>query len=589
MKTKEILLTVLAAVLLTGCSAEIEQGQTVGGMPINLGYSVVTATAETRAATNLNNDALTLGSVAVSVKKHTDGTYTTTYNYTAAAGGALSPATASNQFYYETDGSSSDIIAYYPATASTTFSVETDQIENGDYQSSDLMWAQVTDQLPTNSTVNLEFSHLLTKIIVNASAGEGITSITSVTLNSVKPKVTFTPADGTVALASSDNAATSITMSNEGAAIIPPQTIDGSFITIVTNAGTAIYAVENKEFESGHQYTLNIIVNAAAIGATNTITGWTSQGTVTVQPTITEKQYVMIPYGAVPGLFTINSDGDQVFFSHGNLQYRASTGTWRFAENQYDYVGNGTYGNVTGSDNTQISSSYSGWIDLFGWGTSGWNNDNAFYQPYSSSKATSGTYTLYNGFGYGPTSGGTYTYSLTDSYANADWGVYNAISNGGNSAGLWRTLTTDEWLYLLGMTIYGSDASGHARYRKYFRATVNSVQGIVVLPDDISGISDIPAESSCGTSSTFDGKTYTTAAWSALESAGAVFLPAAGSRYGTEVNDDSFLYAFGYYWSTTAYSTGYAWGVRFSSISMEPADYSGRYVGSSVRLVRVAP
>ena len=52
----------------------------------------------------------------------------------------------------------------------------------------------------------------------------------------------------------------------------------------------------------------------------------------------------------------------QVRFSQGNLQYQASTNTWRFAETQYSIVGNA---------NENISSSYSGWIDLFGRGTSG--------------------------------------------------------------------------------------------------------------------------------------------------------------------------------------------------------------------------
>ena len=47
------------------------------------------------------------------------------------------------------------------------------------------------------------------------------------------------------------------------------------------------------------------------------------------------------PQGAIDGLFTINSNGDQVYFSQGNLQYQASTNTWRFATNQWDYVGDG--------------------------------------------------------------------------------------------------------------------------------------------------------------------------------------------------------------------------------------------------------
>ena len=62
---------------------------------------------------------------------------------------------------------------------------------------------------------------------------------------------------------------------------------------------------------------------------------------------------------ALSGLFSVSAD-KQVYFSQGNLQYQASTDTWRFAENQYDMIGN---------DNANVSSSYSGWIDLFGWGT----------------------------------------------------------------------------------------------------------------------------------------------------------------------------------------------------------------------------
>ena len=79
----------------------------------------------------------------------------------------------------------------------------------------------------------------------------------------------------------------------------------------------------------------------------------------------------IVPDGVLPGLFSVSATR-QVRFSQGNLQYQASTNTWRFAEHQYDYVGTqtadryGNYGgNVSGSDNRSISSTYSGWIDLF--------------------------------------------------------------------------------------------------------------------------------------------------------------------------------------------------------------------------------
>ncbi len=61
--------------------------------------------------------------------------------------------------------------------------------------------------------------------------------------------------------------------------------------------------------------------------------------------------------GAILAEFSV-SDSTKVYFSQGNLQYQASTGTWKFADNQYDMIGD---------NNSNISSSYSGWIDLFGW------------------------------------------------------------------------------------------------------------------------------------------------------------------------------------------------------------------------------
>ena len=47
------------------------------------------------------------------------------------------------------------------------------------------------------------------------------------------------------------------------------------------------------------------------------------------------------PIGAINGKFTINANGNQVYFSQGNLQYIGSAATpyWKFAEKQWDYLG----------------------------------------------------------------------------------------------------------------------------------------------------------------------------------------------------------------------------------------------------------
>jgi hypothetical protein len=66
---------------------------------------------------------------------------------------------------------------------------------------------------------------------------------------------------------------------------------------------------------------------------------------------------------ATTGVFSVGED-KQMLFSPGNLQYRPSTNTWRFAEQQYDAMG---------VRNQFIAPDYTGWIDLFGWGTSGYD------------------------------------------------------------------------------------------------------------------------------------------------------------------------------------------------------------------------
>ena len=155
--------------------------------------------------------------------------------------------------------------------------------------------------------------------------------------------------------------------------------------------------------------------------------------------------------GTLPGVFSISAS-NRVAFSRGNLQYKASTGTWRFALHQEDIVG---------TANANISSYDTNWIDLFGYGTSGYNGKN----PYTSSTASSNYI------------------SSAIAASNYDWGVYNAISNGGNRAGIWRTLSKTEWDYMI------SSRANAANLRA--RATVNGVPGLILLPDNWTAISGI--------------------------------------------------------------------------------------------------
>ena len=283
------------------------------------------------------------------------------------------------------------------------------------------------------------------------------------------------------------------------------------------------------------------------------------------------------PNGILPGSFSV-SETQQVQFSQGNLQYQASTNTWRFALNQWDYVGSqNPYvgdpgGTVNGSDNRYISSTYSGWIDLFGWGTSGWNNGNLYYQPWNCAGAQSGYENI--GYGYGPTDGTNYIYDLTGNYAYSDWGVYNQIVNGGNQTGLWRTLTNEEWSYLF---VTRTTPSGV----RYAKAQVNDVNGVILLPDNWN-TSVYSLNNSNTSDALYSSNVITNSQWSILENAGAVFFPASGYRNGGGVGIDGR----GCYWSVSASGSRNAGALCFSEDLFYIPSADLRCIGNSVRLVR---
>jgi len=293
MNTKHFILAV-AAVAFAACTQiekpieEIEdiipETPAFSDTPIALTYSTVDA-VETKAAQKLNEGTFASGEgITVRVSNAGENAWTDYAFTTGAAGAMVAPDPAP---YYPAGAQNIDIVAYYPASAETSFTVAADQTDDDDYKASDLMFASVSNQAKQAAAVNLAFSHKMAKLNVNITPGQGVTSINSLSVLNVKPTVTFDQATGVVG--SADGAATSIAMSNNGAVIIPAQTIDGGLLSIVTDKGTATYSVASKEFAASQLYTINITVNLRAVGTTTAITGWTSEGTVTVNPVTNQK------------------------------------------------------------------------------------------------------------------------------------------------------------------------------------------------------------------------------------------------------------------------------------------------------------
>ncbi len=306
--------------------------------------------------------------------------------------------------------------------------------------------------------------------------------------------------------------------------------------------------------------------------------------TLTVQPSpdVTDITGVNANFAAHP--FTVGDNEKRVVFSQGNLQYQASTQTYRFAYNQYDYMR---------ASNAQIATDYTGWIDLFGWGT-GTN-------PTLHSCTDCGTHFDYGGnMGNDPDDPDNPDYTFdapsrrhtpqeeNDYPTFADWGQ-NAVVNGGNMAGIWRTMTADEWNYLF----YSRENAS----AKFGFATISGVRGLVILPDDWeqpaaeyiflaandAGWQANDSHFSNNVVNSFTYNAYSTSQWAVMEAAGAVFLPAAGNRLGKTCDAAG---KEGYYWSATADEETTSFTAFFDNSVFYPATARARAQGHSVRLVK---
>ena len=240
--------------------------------------------------------------------------------------------------------------------------------------------------------------------------------------------------------------------------------------------------------------------------------------------------------GALPGLFTINENGDQVRFSQGNLQYTTlgthagalgsnMPGIWRFAPEQYEYVG---------EDIANINVSYHKWVNHFGWGTGAnpicRSGDNSDYQTF------------------------------------VDWGTNNIV-NGYHQSNAWRTLSAGEWNYLI-------------FHHAFVSGSVNGIHGRILLPDNWTLPSTCTFNPDDNNES-WNNNSYSLSQWADMEESGAIFLPASGDCWGSYVNniDDN-----AWYWSSSI-DDGYINFMSFDEQGIGSGCTVARSTRCSVRLV----
>ncbi|MBQ0080062.1 MAG: hypothetical protein KBS95_00725 [Alistipes sp.] len=260
-------------------------------------------------------------------------------------------------------------------------------------------------------------------------------------------------------------------------------------------------------------------------------------------------------FDTLPGVFSVGNNV-RVRFSKGNLiasiDASAKPTSWKFATNQYDFLGGGGANLTVGTQG--------GDFDLFSWSntstTSNWGINKR-------------------------------TDDCVSSNVFKEWGQ--------NISGSWRTLTEDEWKYLVGGTLI--DNKRPDAEEKYGWATVCEKHGFILLPDQFTDPCTNQSDESLSDAFKSRGKykdnIYKDASnWDAMERAGAVFLPACGCI----VEEDSkFKYLDGEqtntrYWSSTPNSNYQAFVLDLftnsEQLSIGYNSIPSKY-GAPVRLVTI--
>ena len=241
--------------------------------------------------------------------------------------------------------------------------------------------------------------------------------------------------------------------------------------------------------------------------------------------------------------FTVDASGNKVYFSKGNLYWDGSK--YQFEAKQCDYRHYNGKTNDKAVINGEITTTPDGTVGSLFWVKS----TETAIKPYDASYGTS-------------------------SPADATADTFFAAT----SEKKWRTLSKDEWDYLLNSR---TDAAKKVGY-----GTVCGVNGIILLPDVFTDPMKNNGDGAFIPKAKTDWETniYVSDNWAAMEAAGAVFLPAAGNRLGSSGN---YVGRRGDYWSATPgeYNPGYVYDLDFNGYVMNPDDYSSRDFGLSVRLV----
>ncbi len=196
--------------------------------------------------------------------------------------------TTDTPIYWNDMETRADFYAYAPYQTTVdnarqmTFSVKTDQRDDGNFALSDLLWGTVQGQSPTSNGFNLTLTHMLSQLTVNVIADVGFSenelkaSDVSVTIGGTRTSATIDLQTGVVNVlnGSAEDVKCHSNDDLSYTAILIPQQVPFSNLIQVDWQGNR-YTLQNAfRLEAQRQYTLTVKLKKTQSGFDIGIDGW---------------------------------------------------------------------------------------------------------------------------------------------------------------------------------------------------------------------------------------------------------------------------------------------------------------------------
>ena len=196
--------------------------------------------------------------------------------------------TTDTPIYWNDMETRADFYAYAPYQTTVdnarqmTFSVKTDQRDDGNFALSDLLWGTVQGQSPTSNGFNLTLTHMLSQLTVNVIADVGFSenelkaSDVSVTIGGTRTSATIDLQTGVVNVLNGSTEDVKCHSNDDLSytAILIPQQVPFSNLIQVDWQGNR-YTLQNAfRLEAQRQYTLTVKLKKTQSGFDIGIDGW---------------------------------------------------------------------------------------------------------------------------------------------------------------------------------------------------------------------------------------------------------------------------------------------------------------------------